>query len=82
LIIGFGFGSPLTGLVMLLVTSLLSYALYRAFQKAIRQTLNPDRERERRRAYYLEMREQARRLKEYDLSDEEIEHRLDDEFRG
>ena len=83
MIIGFGFGSPLESLLMLVVTSLLSYAIYRAWRQARVQEADLQSERERRRAFYLAQRERAREMmREYDLTDEEIERRLDEEFKG
>lgn len=82
MIIGFGFGSPLQSLLMLVVTSLLSYAVYRVFRQVRSYgQKNSEAERERRRAYYLEQRERARlMMTEFDLTDEQIERRLDQEF--
>ena len=82
MIIGFGFGSPLESILMLLVTSLLSYTLYKSFKTAKKGHRSSEEERAMRRAYYLEQRERVQKLRrEFDLTDEEIEKRLDEEFR-
>lgn len=74
--IGFGFGSPLVSLLMLVATSLLSYGLYKLVSRSRRPRNEEDRKAELRR-YYQEQRELARRLtREFDLSDEEIEERI------
>lgn len=66
---------------MLLLTSLISYALFKNFRKQKRQNLDPYEERERRRNYYYEQRRRAKEYtREFDLTDEEIERRLDEEF--
>lgn len=83
MIIGFGFGSPLESLLMLILTSILSYSLYRAWRNLTGK--NPDRfdKREQRRAFYMEQRERAREMmREWDLTDEEIERRLDREEKN
>jgi ribosomal protein S4 len=84
LIIGFGFGSPLIALTMLIITSIISYSLFKAYRsKRYGGEYDGEyhyNEREQRRAYYRQMREEARRLKQYDLTDEEIERKLDEEF--
>ena len=71
-------------LAMLLITSLLSYTLYRMYVNYKRSTQEIEdirEQRERRRQYYLEQRERARAMmREFDLTDEEIEERLDREF--
>jgi len=87
-IIGFGFGSPLTALLMLVVTASLSYFFF----KAIRGRQNGDwtgggdsdisELRRRKRAHYYEQRQRARELMdEYDLTDQEIEERINRELR-
>ena len=82
MIIGFGFGSPLVALLMLLVTSLISYGLYRAVQGG-RRYRNPERERDRLRQYYRDQRALARRLmNEFDLTDEEIDQKIEQELKG
>lgn len=82
MIIGFGFGSPLTSLLMLILTSVLSYLIFRAIRAGkARKPLSVEDARAERRAYYLAQRERARQMaKEFDLTDEEIERRLDDQF--
>lgn len=82
MIIGFGFGNPLQSFLMLLLTSLVSYALYRSWRASRRFGQNPVQEREKRRQYYYEQRERSRAYaREFDLTDEEIEKRLNEEFR-
>ncbi|MGE4272909.1 MAG: hypothetical protein AB7E31_08575 [Desulfitobacterium sp.] len=81
MIIGFGFGDPIQSILMLLLTSLLSYVLFKNFRKYKRQNLDPHEERERRRHYYYEQRQRAQEYaREFDLTDDEIERRLDEEF--
>ncbi|MCF8564018.1 hypothetical protein LLE49_04610 [Alicyclobacillus tolerans] len=80
MLIGFGFGSPLVSLLMLLATSLLSYAIYRAFAAARKPKTREER-REALRRYYYEQRQLARRMmREFDLTDEEIEQKIEDEL--
>ncbi|WP_206813008.1 hypothetical protein [Paradesulfitobacterium ferrireducens] len=80
MIIGFGFGSPLESLMMLILTSILSYSLYRAWRNFTRRNSGRLDDREQRRAFYIEQRERARQMmREWDLTDEEIERRLDRE---
>ncbi|KPV42955.1 hypothetical protein [Alicyclobacillus ferrooxydans] len=79
MIIGFGFGSPLTALIMLLATSAISYVIWRSFRKLNGRPNKPTRAELRR--YYEEQRERARALaREFDISDEEIERRIDREL--
>lgn len=79
MIIGFGFGDPIQSLLMLLLTSLISYALFKNLRNRKLRTLDPHEERERRRQYYYEQRQRAREYaREFDLTDEEIERRLDE----
>lgn len=81
MIIGFGFGDPLQSILMLLFTSLLSYVIYKSIRNYKRRNQDPAKERERRKRYYYEQRQKAREYaREFDLSDEEIEQRLDEEF--
>lgn len=83
MIIGFGFGSPLESILMLVATSLLSYAIYKSFKIAKTGRGDLNGERARLRAYYLERRERAHRLtREFDLTDEEIERRVDEDLRS
>lgn len=82
MILGFGFGDPIQSIVMLIVTSLISYAVFRSIRTMGRGRQDPSNEREKRRQFYYEQRERAREYaREFDLSDEEIEKRLDEEFR-
>lgn len=87
MIIGFGFGSPLTALFMLVITGFLSYFLYkwlRELGSEKRSLINlEDREglKEKRREYYFEQRRKAREMiGKYDLSDEEIENIIEKEL--
>ncbi|GGJ01735.1 hypothetical protein GCM10010885_08690 [Alicyclobacillus cellulosilyticus] len=81
MIIGFGFGDPLTSLLMLLATSLASYGIYRLVTRR-RRPRDKEARREQLRRYYYEQRELARRMaREFDLTDEEIERRIDEELR-
>jgi hypothetical protein len=82
MIIGFGFGSPLVALLMLIATSLLSYGLWRMWRSDKFDRRSEEEKREELRRYYYEQRELARRLsREFDLSDEEIERKIDEELR-
>jgi hypothetical protein len=83
MIIGFGFGSPLTSLLMLLATSLISYSIFKWIQSRKRDdALDEEARREALRRYYREQRERARQMmQEYDLTDEEIERRIDEELK-
>ncbi|MCL6636490.1 MAG: hypothetical protein K6T26_00965 [Alicyclobacillus sp.] len=81
MIIGFGFGNPLTALLMLVATSLLSYGLFRAISGRGRP-VDPEQRREELRRYYMEQRQRARRMaQEFDVSDEEIERRVEEDLR-
>lgn len=81
MIIGFGFGDPITSILMLLLTSLLSYTIFKNIRDFKRRNLDLEEERERRRQFYYQERERAREYaRRYDLSDEEIEEKLDEEF--
>jgi len=82
MIIGFGFGDPIQSILMLLFTSLLSYVVFKNFRKLKRRNQDPLQERELRKQYYYEQRQRAQEYaREFDLSDEEIERRLDEEFK-
>ncbi|MBX6352777.1 MAG: hypothetical protein IRZ10_05525 [Thermoflavifilum sp.] len=82
MIIGFGFGTPLTALLMLLVTSVASYGIWRLVSGP-RRPRDPEARREQLRRWYYEQRELARRMsREYDLTDEEIERRIDEELNS
>ncbi|EGW35972.1 hypothetical protein [Desulfosporosinus sp. OT] len=82
MIIGFGFGDPIQSILMLMVTSLISYMIYRSLRSFGPGKQDPLLKREQRKQYYCAQREQAREFaREFDLTDEEIERRLDDELR-
>ena len=82
MIIGFGFGNPLQSIIMLLFTSLISYVIYRSLRNIGRGKQNPLLEREQRRQDYYAQRQRAREYtRQFDLTDEEIERRLDEEDR-
>lgn len=67
---------------MLLLTSLISYAIFKNLRNVGRRKQDSVIEREKRKQYYYEQRQRAREYaREFDLTDEEIERRLDDEFR-
>lgn len=80
MIIGFGFGSPLLSLLMLLVTATLSYLVYRLTTRRRGHTgFRPTRAQLRQ--YYYEQRRRAQELSEkFNLTDEEIEQRIDGEL--
>ncbi|AET69923.1 hypothetical protein Desor_4515 [Desulfosporosinus orientis DSM 765] len=81
MIIGFGFGDPVQSILMLLLTSLLSYVIFRSLRNGRREKQDPLLLREQRKQYYYAQRQRAREYaREFDLTDEEIEHRLDEEF--
>ncbi|MDQ7094053.1 hypothetical protein REC12_10680 [Desulfosporosinus sp. PR] len=81
MIIGFGFGSPMQSIIMLLLTSLLSLVIYRSLRNVGRGRPDPISLREQRRQYYYTQRQKAREyIREFDLTDEEIEQKLDKEF--
>lgn len=81
-IIGFGFGNPLQSIIMLLFTSLISYVIYRSLRNVGRRKQNPLLEREQRKQDYYAQRQRAREYaRQFDLTDEEIERRLDEEDR-
>jgi len=81
-IIGFGFGNPLESIIMLLFTSLISYVIYRSLRNVGRRKQNPLLEREQRKQDYYAQRQRAREYaRQFDLTDEEIERRLDEEDR-
>jgi hypothetical protein len=77
MLIGFGFGSPMVSILMLIVTSALSYLIFRSMrQKLAKRTMT----RAERRQYYYEQRRRASEFaREYDLTDEEIERKIDEE---
>jgi len=81
-IIGFGFGNPLQSIIMLLFTSLISYVIYRSLRNVGRGKQNPLLKREQRKQDYYAQRQWAREYaRQFDLTDEEIERRLDEEDR-
>lgn len=82
MIIGFGFGDPVQSILMLLLTSLVSYVIFRSLRNLGRKKRDPLEERQRLREYYYEQRRTAREYaREFDLTDEEIERRIDEEIR-
>ena len=83
MIIGFGFGDPITSLLMLGITSILSYWIFKAIRHSKEQNMNIEDKKEHLRAYYRNQRDYARDLmREYDLTDEEIERRIEEEIRN
>ncbi len=79
MIVGFGFGSPLISILMLIGTSLLSYLLFRAFNRTGRAKHKPTRAELRQ--FYYEQRRRAREFSEqFDLTDEQIEQKIDEEL--
>ena len=81
-IIGFGFGNPLQSIIMLLFISLISYGIYRSVRNVGRRKQNPLLDREQRKQDYYAQRQWAREYaRQFDLTDEEIERRLDEEDR-
>lgn len=82
MIIGFGFGDPIQSILMLLLTSLISYTIFKSLRNIGSRKQGPLIEREKRKQYYYEQRQRAKEYaREFDLTDEEIERRLDEEFR-
>lgn len=84
----FGFGSPLTALLMLIVTGFISYRIFKAWGRTHREypggEVIDDEEslKERRREYYFEQRRHAQELmNQYNLTDEEIERKVQEEFK-
>jgi len=81
-IIGLGFGNPLQSIIMLLFTTLISYVIYRSLRNIGRGKQNPLLKREQRKQDYYAQRQRAREYaRQFDLTDEEIERRLDEEDR-
>ncbi len=77
MMIGIGFGNWWQSLLMLVGTSLASYLLYRAVRGSVARVSRPS-SRARLREQMYEQRRRARALaREYDLTDEEIERRID-----
>ncbi len=89
MIIGFGFGSPLMALLMLLVTAFISYTLFKTFSKRTGRcddsgydAFDVEKYKAQRREYYKEQRQRAYDLmRQYDLSDEEIEQQIEEEIK-
>lgn len=83
MIIGFGFGSPFTALLMLIITGIISYFFIRFIKSLNQKPLNwEDREeqKEKRREYYYDQRRKAKEMIEkYDLTNEEIERIIEEE---
>ncbi|RIV17321.1 hypothetical protein D2Q93_15490 [Alicyclobacillaceae bacterium I2511] len=78
MIFAFGFGPPWTSLLMLVATSVLSYGVYRLFS---RKSPPGRTNRVQLRRYYYVQRQRAREMAiRYDLSDEEIERKIDEEI--
>ncbi len=77
MLIGVGFGNWWQSLLMLAGTGLASYLVYRATRGlAARTAPKPSRAQVRRELY--EQRRRARELaREYDVTDDEIERRID-----
>lgn len=74
----FGFGSPLMSILMMIVTGLISYFMFRALNgRAGRRKPT----RAELRNYYYEQRIRVREeSRHFNLSDEEIERRIDEEL--
>lgn len=82
MIIGFGFGNPIQSILMLILTSLVSYVVFKNIRSMKRRNEDPSLEREKRKQYYYGQRQRAREYaREFDVTDEDIERRLDEEFR-
>lgn len=89
MIIGFGFGSPLAAFIMLIITALISYTIYGLIRNHFRDRSTEDGGldvadyRESRKEYYRQQRNRAyRMLEEYDLTDDEIERKIDEELKN
>lgn len=77
MIVGFGFGSPLVSILMLIGTSAVSYLIYRWMRRRTRSAPT----RAALREFYYEQRRRARDFSaQYDLTDEEIERRIDEDL--
>jgi hypothetical protein len=78
MVLGFGFGSPLTSILMLIGTSLLSYFVFRVLNR--NKNSGKNLSRDELRQYYYEQRRRARDFSaKFDLTDEEIEKKIDNE---
>ncbi|NLI90882.1 MAG: hypothetical protein GX434_01375 [Peptococcaceae bacterium] len=88
MIIGFGFGSFYSALIMLLVTSFLSYFLFKFLRGRKQDSYwnephDFEEMKNRRRDYYYGQRQKAHEMMDqFDLSDEEIEKRIEEEMRS
>lgn len=83
MIIGIGFGSPLVTLLMLIITASISYTIFKAIKKSVKSKSISNFEvyKEKRREYYYQQRDNAyKMMEEFDLSDEEIEKKIDEEL--
>lgn len=79
MILGFGFGSPLVSILMLIGTSLLSYLIFRVLNRSGKHKSRPTRAE--LREYYYEQRKRARDMSaQFDLTDAEIEQKIDSEM--
>lgn len=85
MIIGIGFGSPLVAFLMLIVTGSISYLIYRGIRNSLASSdrdISDEDMREERRQHYRQQREKAyKMMEEFDLTDEEIERRVEKELR-
>lgn len=67
---------------MLFGTSLLSYFIYKSLRELRRKGTDEKSQRDRLREYYFAQRDHAREMiREFDLTDEEIEQRVERELR-
>lgn len=81
MIIGFGFGDPIQSIIMLILTSLISYVVYKSLRNRRIGKQDLQLQREQLRQYYHAQRQRAQEYaREFDLTDEEIERRLDEEL--
>jgi Mor family transcriptional regulator len=85
MIIGFGFGSPFTAFLMLIITGFISYFLVKFIRSLNRKSFYlEDKEvtKEKRREYYYDQRRKAKELMDkYDLTNEEIERIIEEELK-
>jgi hypothetical protein len=75
-------------LIMLVITGFISYNIYKYLRNRQsnyppwQEDQNREEYKERRREYYYKQRQKARQMMDqYDLSDEEIERLIEEEFR-
>lgn len=83
MIIGIGFGSPLVTLLMLIITASISYTIFRTIKKSVKSKSinNLELYKEERREYYNQQRDKAyKMMEEYDLTDAEIEKKINEEL--